>query len=165
MTGITNLDDDDALGAALRQLRRDNVPARDLWPQIERQITARRATPAQARRRAGTRLVPWALAASVLLALGVTWQWQRLQPPRTGEATLITHEARAMTRQYQGALKVIASSAPASAGSDPALHELDRNAALIRHALDADPDARFLLDRLRHTYATRLALTRRAALS
>jgi hypothetical protein len=104
------------------------------------------------------------MAASVLLALGVAWHVQRPQP-RSVEARLITHEAHAMTREYQGALKVIASSAPASVQSDPALRELDRSAALIRSALARDPDARFLLDRLRRTYALRLALTQRAALT
>jgi len=43
--------------------------------------------------------------------------------------------------------------------------DLDRSAAQIRSALAKDPDARFLLDRLRHTYAMRLALTQRAALT
>lgn len=70
-----------------------------------------------------------------------------------------------MTREYRGALKVIAASAPSSVDSDPALRELDRSAAQIRSALDKDPDARFLLDRLRRTYAMRLALTQRAALT
>jgi hypothetical protein len=85
--------------------------------------------------------------------------------PPDGQARLITHEARAMTREYQGALKVISSSTPAAAASTPALRELDASAAQIRGALARDPDARFLLDRLRHTYALRLALTQRAALS
>ncbi|HET6434301.1 MAG TPA: hypothetical protein VFG18_01105 [Xanthomonadaceae bacterium] len=35
--------------------------------------------------------------------------------------------------------------------------------AQIRTALEHDPDARFLLDQLRRTYAQRLALTQRAA--
>ncbi len=170
MSGIDDInrndnDIDDALRAALGGLRRDVVPQRDLWPQIERQIAASRRTPtAPLRPVVRSRMVPWALAASVLLAFGVAWQLQRPQP-RSGEAQLITHEAHAMTREYQGALKVIASSAPGSAQPDPALRELDRSAALIRSALARDPDARFLLDRLRHTYAMRLALTQRAALT
>ena len=43
----------------------------------------------------------------------------------------------------------------------PALEELDRSALQIRDALDAAPGARYLLDRLRHTYTLRLELTRR----
>jgi hypothetical protein len=75
-------------------------------------------------------------------------------------------EARAMTREYNAALREVEASAPeASATQQPALHELDRSAAQIRTALARDPDARFLLERLRRTYSLRLALTQRAALS
>lgn len=162
---MSGIDDEDALRAALRQLRRDDPPARDQWPRIEQRINRMpRVTHVPSPRATRSRMLPWALAASVLLALGVAWQLQRPQP-RSVEAQLITHEARAMTREYQGALKVIASSAPAAMRPDPALRELDRSAALIRTALARDPDARFLLDRLRHTYAMRLALTQRAALT
>ena len=165
MTSIDDIDDDaldPRLRAGLHQLRRDVPPVRDLWPQIEARIAmTQRATPP--RRVVRDRFVPWALAASVLLAFGVAWHMQRPQP--SVEARLITHEAHAMTREYQGALKVIASSAPAGIRPDPALRELDRSAALIRSALARDPDARFLLDRLRHTYSLRLALTQRAALT
>ena len=108
--------------------------------------------------------MPWALAASVLLAVTVAWQI-RPSRPHAGQAQLISHEAQAMTREYRGALKVIAASAPSSVDADPALRELDRSAAQIRGALEKDPGARFLLDSLRRTYATRLALTQRAALS
>jgi hypothetical protein len=45
------------------------------------------------------------------------------------------------------------------------LRELDRSEAQIRGALLRDPNARFLLDRLQHTYALRLALTQREAMS
>jgi hypothetical protein len=53
---------------------------------------------------------------------------------------------------------------PASKRTRPCA-KLDRSAAQIRGALAKDPDARFLLERLRHTYAMRLALTQRAALT
>jgi hypothetical protein len=45
------------------------------------------------------------------------------------------------------------------------LRELDHSARQIRTALERDPDARFLLDRLRKTYTLRLELTQRADLS
>ena len=151
---------DAALRMALRQLRRDHVPGRDLWPGIAAEISARPAR----RSAAASRFVPWAIAASLLLAVALAWQLRPLQP-RDGQARLITHEAQAMTREYQGALKVIATGAPTDAASTPALRELDASAAQIRGALARDPDARFLLDRLRHTYSLRLALTQRAALS
>ncbi|MFL6591589.1 MAG: hypothetical protein ACJ8GK_02625 [Luteimonas sp.] len=151
---------DEALQRALRDLRRDRVPDRDLWPQIHARIAA--PAPTTAAHRAARRFAPWAMAASVVLGVAVAW---RLQPPPAPQAGLISHEAQAMTREYRGALKVIAASAPSSVEADPALRELDRSAALIQSALAKDPDARFLLDRLRHTYAMRLALTQRAALT
>jgi hypothetical protein len=47
----------------------------------------------------------------------------------------------------------------------PAFGDLDRSAAQILGAIDRDPEARFLLDQLRRTYARRLELTRRASLT
>ena len=164
MSEDTHIDAGDAaLRMALRQLRRDHMPAHDLWPRIAADISAGpvRMPPRPA---GASRLMPWAIAASLLLTVALAWQLRPLQP-RDGEARLITHEAQAMTREYQGALKVIATSTPASDASNPALRELDASAAQIRGALARDPDARFLLDRLRHTYSLRLALTQRAALS
>ena len=169
MTSEIDLDNDELgdapLRMALRQLRSDRVPTHDLWPRIAADIAAAPTrVPTAARPVGGSRLVPWAIAASLLLAGALAWQLRPLQP-HDGEAVLITPEARAMTREYQGALKVISSSVPAGAVSTPALRELDASAAQIRGALARDPDARFLLDRLRHTYSLRLALTQRAALS
>jgi len=169
MTHDIDTDKDDtgdaALRMALRQLRRDRMPGHDLWPRIAADIAAMPARgSAPVRAAGGSRYVPWAIAASLLLAVSLAWQLRPLRP-HDGEAVLITHEARAMTREYQGALKVISSSVPAQATSTPALRELDASAAQIRGALAKDPDARFLLDRLRHTYSMRLALTQRAALS
>ena len=162
---------DQRLRRALRDLRRDQLPQRDLWPQI----TARIAVPsavahASAMQNWRGRFVPWALAASLSLAIGLIWQLRPLQL-RTGQDALIeseppiANEAQAMTRAYRGALQELAASAPADVDANPALRELDRSAAQIRNALARDPDARFLLDRLRHTYSLRLALTRRAVLS
>jgi hypothetical protein len=150
------------LQRALRELRRDRLPERDLWPQIQAQIAAPARTFAS--RHGGRRFAPWAMAASIVLGMAVAWRLQ-LPPTPSPQAGLISHEAQAMTREYRGALKVIAASAPSGVEPDPALRELDRSAAQIRSALAKDPDARFLLDRLRHTYAMRLALTQRAALT
>src|SRR5690606_8054146 len=60
-------------------LRREIEPAHDLWQGIQARIGQ---LPAQARAPArgnpATRLAPWALAASLVLAVGVAW---RMQPP------------------------------------------------------------------------------------
>jgi hypothetical protein len=155
--------DDARLRWALRGLRRDALPEHDLWPQIAARIAGEPARQSP-KRRIDTRFVGWAMAASLLLAVALVWQL-RPAPQAPGDDTLIAREARAMTSDYSGALQELTASAPVATSGDPALDELDRSAAQIRHALARDPDARFLLDRLRHTYALRLALTQRAVLS
>ena len=163
----TGQDFPDSLRWSLRGLRREAQPAHDLWPSIAQriattpQVAAAPAVPAPAWRR----FAPLAMAASLALAVGLVWQ---LRPASvtTGSnqsAQLISAEADAMTREYQAALQEYARSAPAT--TDATLHELDRSAAQIRTAMARDPDARFLLDRLQDTYARRLALTQRLALT
>jgi hypothetical protein len=156
--------DEERLRWALRDLRRDTLPQHDLWPHIAARIAAGPAVQRPAHRRVDTRVVGWAMAASVLLAVALVWQLRPASQAPGGE-TLIAREARAMTSEYSGALQELSAQAPVAASADPALAELDRSAAQIRSALARDPDARFLLERLRHTYALRLALTQRAVLS
>lgn len=207
----------------LRGLRRELPPARDLWPQIAARIAAttpsrhapvRRASvqhapvphaPIQPQYHTLTR--PWAslaLAASLLLTIGLAWQLRQLPAPAaaTGATTsspaalasrlpasgsplsgtpvsspratsqptasLIHREADAMAREYNAALRELRAATPVSAtpvAEAATLRTLDRSAAQIRTAMTRDPDARFLLERLRHTYAQRLALTQRATLA
>lgn len=161
--------DDDALLDAnlrlqLRGLRRDIAPETDLWPGIAARIAEPRA---QARpHRGAQRYAPWALAASLVLAVGVAW---KMQPPPAAadttpsvEARLLAGEADAMTREYRAALQEVqASQTGTPPQAVPALDELDRSALQIRSALDEAPGARYLLERLRHTYTLRLELTRR----
>lgn len=147
----------EALRWQLRALRRDETPAHELWPGI----AARLQAPRQARRRW---LVPTAIAASLLLVVGVLG---RLGDPASSPATepgatLVQREADGMTRQYQAALQELAP-AGVPATLQPTLDDLDRSAALIRNALVRDPDSRLLLEQLRRTYAHRLALAQRAA--
>lgn len=156
---------DSRLRLQLRGLRRDTTPARDLWPQLAARLAQ---TPQEAV--IGPRRARWmpafALAASLVLAVGIAWQL-RPAPAPDPSARLIQREAQAMTREYHAALVELERSAPAADASPvaPALHDLDRSAAQIRTALARDPDARFLLERLRRTYAQRLALTQRAVLT
>ena len=150
---------DDALRWQLRALRQDTPPSRDLWPGIAARLATspRHQAPVRPRRP----WTPFALAASVLLAVTMTWQLQRTPE---GDA-LIQREAAAMTRDYTGALAQMDAQAKASADYAPALHALDQSAAEIRHAIATDPQARFLLEQLRRTYARRLALTQRAVMT
>lgn len=158
-------DDDARLRLALRGLRRDVPPERDLWPDLAARLAQ---TPQQApARMAPRRWIPaLALAASLVLAVGIAWQLRPVAAP-DDSSRLIQREAQAMTREYSAALYELERTAPPPAASPvtPALHELDRSAAQIRTALARDPDARFLLERLRRTYAQRLELTQRASLT
>lgn len=142
----------------LRQLPAEIDPPRDLWPGIAARL------PAQAPRR---RIAPWlgglALAASVSLAIGLAWQLRTPSAaPFDPQSELVQREAEAMTREYQAAL-VQFEGAPMPDPLAPALATLDRSAEEIRAALDADPNATYLLGQLRRTYARRLELTQRAA--
>lgn len=152
---------DEDLRFRLRALPAEIEPARDLWPGIEARLTPRVA----ARPRRPRWLAPFALAASLCVALGAAWM---LRPPAAGpaaaslEAEIVRREADAMTREYLAAMRQF-DGAPVPGQLQPALATLDRSAADIRSALSTDPDAVFLLDQLRRTYATRLSLTQRAA--
>lgn len=152
----------------LRQLPREREPARDLWAGICAAISQpQRATQTS---RAGTwRALGSAFAASVLLgafALG-------LAKPRlmetlglrraTAEHQLVLKEAAAIRKQYQVELRRFRNK-PMPAAVTPALIELDQSADNIMVALDSHPDAVFLLDQLRRTYARRLQLTQRVAM-
>ncbi len=157
-------DGDDRLRWSLRGMRRDAFPQQDLWPRIAARIAAESATPPSVKRRGAARFIPWAMAASLLLAVALVWQLRPVHQD-SGAGKLIAREAQAMTSEYRGALRELSASAPTADAVDPALHELDRSAVEIRNALERDPEARFLLDRLRHTYSLRLALTQRAVFS
>lgn len=164
----------------LRQLPRERVPQRDLWAGIEARLEPAAAIPRRSPRR------PWivaafAAAASLALALGVLLRPAPMQEPAaplagataaegmrpdTGappQAALVRREADAITIEYQSALALFAA-APLPPDLEAAASELDASAAQLRHALRAQPDATYLLDRLRHTYDQRLKLTQRAVL-
>ena len=159
---------DAALRLALRGLRQDRDPGRDLWPGIEARLHAspQKAAPAATRERGWA--WPVGLAASMLLSAGLAWQMRPAEAPMAARqadvrvaATLVQREAGTLTVQYQAALREL-DVQPAPASWQPGLEALDRSAAEIRSALQQNPDSRLLLERLRETYTRRLALSRRA---
>lgn len=187
---------DEALRWQLRTLRHDQPPLGDLWPGIAARLQPRssvsvrqaqpqqsppedRATPvllpvavAATRRPQGrSRYLRWApsfaLAATMVLVLGVAGWWQTLQSRIPDTQSLVQREAAGMTRQYRAALAEIdvATGTSSPMALQPTFDDLDRNARLILDALDRDPDSRLLLQQLRRTYAHHLALAQRAVLS
>ena len=144
------------LATALRGLRRDLAPARDLWPGIAAQLPPRTAAavtghPAAPRR--GWRHHPrrrdagYAAAAAAVLAVAIGWQ---LQPVRnlvhpgadpaevvaTGAAAdadaPLLRAADALAREYQGALREVEAArqppdGPAADAATAAVPGLDRD--------------------------------------
>jgi hypothetical protein len=151
-------DFDERLRWQLRALRTDVPLENDLWPGIAARLDAPQS------RVPYRHAFAWlAAAAAVVMAFGIGWQLRPVAHVPAAGASLVQQEADAMTRDYDAAMRRMQASAPA-ANDDPVLHELDRSASLIRNALQHDPDADFLLQRLRHTYEKRLALTQRTLL-
>lgn len=160
-----NMQGEEVLRRQLPGLRRDIEPRGDLWPRIAATIAATSQEAAAPRKARPRRFAPWAIAASVLLAAGLFWQ---LPPPaRPGDAEpdpLIRRQAVSMALDYERALAHLQ-----QAGIHPEMHaalgELDSSVAQILAAIDHDPDAPFLLEQLRRTYARRLQLTQRALIN
>lgn len=165
------------LRARLRGLRDERAPAHDLWPGIAAQVAhAENSRRHVGARRPGTgqaevasrrhRLLRWplpvALAATLLLAIGVTASWRDAPAPVRG--TVVQREAEDVALQYRAAIAQVGV-APSTPAMQATFDDLDRNTALILDALARDPDSRLLLEQLRRTYAHRLALTQRAALT
>lgn len=158
---------DEQLRWQLRGLRRDLEPQADLWPGIAARIAA---TPQQAAAAAGKprvrRFAPWAMAASVLLAVGVVWQ---MMPAAQQQAPvgnpMIRQQAVSMALDYERAFARLQQQANTHPEMHGAFGELDRSAAQILSAIEDDPNATFLLEQLRRTYARRLQLTQRAVMT
>jgi len=152
----------------LRQLSRERDPSRDLWAGIAAAIERPQRT-VHAARANGWRTMASALAASLVLgAFGLGLAKPRLLETiglrrATPEHQLVLKEAAAIRKQYQVELRQFRNK-PVPTDITPALIELDQSADNIMVALDSHPDAVFLLDQLRRTYARRLQLTQRVAM-
>ena len=164
------------LRLALRGLRHEAEPGNDLWPGIAARIAALPQQAPVVRPRPRQRWMwPLATAASLLLAVGVSWKMQpdAASPALSGapiatttsasgkKRPLVQREAETLTVQYQAALRELDVQAM-PAGWQQGVDALDRSAVEINDALKRDPNSRLLLERLRATYSRRLALSRRA---
>ncbi len=155
----------DSLRWQLRGLRKDVPPQRELWTGIASRIATTPQTVAMAspRTRRYPRLAPFAVAATLALAVGLGWQLRpqtQAVPAPSSQSVLLATEAEAMAREYEEALRKV-EAARGIAETPAALAELDASAAAIRQALAQSPDSRFLFERLQRVYAQRLALTQR----
>ncbi len=143
----------------LRQLPREMDASRDLWPGISAAIER------QPVRRVPRRWLPtFAIAASLLLVGGLVWKMQLpvgASPEPNASARIVAAETRAITDEYQAALRQY-EGAPIASQLRPSLGEIDRSVVQIKRAIAADPESVFLLQQLRKTYSRRLALTQRA---
>lgn len=143
----------------LRQLPREIEPSRDLWPAISAAIERR-----PARRTHRWMLSSLAMAASLLVVAGLAWKHVGVPAPLPSpdaSALVVATESRAITSEYQAALRQY-KGAPVPAAIEPTLGELDRSVVQIQRAIATDPDSVYLLEQLRRTYSKRLELTQRA---
>ena len=160
----------------LRQLPREREPQRDLWAGIEARIVATAQSPAFPRRRSW--IGPALAAAAVLgLALSLVWRpdWvptsvpsvvqspSSVVPARAASDRMLQREADAITLEYRLAIDSLADTR-LPPELQAATAELDASAAHLRQALNEQPEATYLLDRLRRTYGQRLKLTQRAVM-
>jgi hypothetical protein len=166
-----NQDNDHDLRFALRGLRQELPPERDLWQGIAAQLEPRVAqvTPNRPTKRWTTRWQTFAVAASVALVAVLGARMTPLldapQPAAAPSHAPLRAEAVRMTRDYQIALERMQGGGTMPVALAPAVQDLDHSAAQILDAIDRDPRSRQLLQTLRYTYDRRLALTRQAALS
>jgi len=170
---------DETLAARLRELPTQRTPPEAVWTAIAADIAAPAADPITAaapvvalssRQRPRWRApLAWAMAASVALLAVLLMPRQAPTPDPVAvtsappSTAVLVHQADAMAGEYRQAIASLPTT-EVPADLRPALHELDASAAAIRVALGQQPDAEFLLNQLRRTYAKRLELTRMAAL-
>lgn len=155
----TPFDDDLSLRRALRALPREREPAHDLWTGIAARLPSQQATRPQRRWR-----VPalFAMAASLALVAILAVRIAPLDVPASPRNDLVQREADALSREYVSAFAQLG---PLPPPLQPAADELDRSAVAIQQALREQPDATYLLTRLRSTYEQRLRLAQRHALT
>ncbi|HEU4664578.1 MAG TPA: hypothetical protein VFS55_11145 [Dokdonella sp.] len=141
----------------LRQMNAPRTPQADLWPGIAARIAAAdaAAAPAPARRR---RWLPFAVAASVLLAVAAGFPAYRLHEQRVAADFAAATDSPLPVRVSPRDAHDL-SRAP---GGDPRLLGaavvLDAAHAELEQALDQRPDAVFLVSLLNRTNARRMKL-------
>ena len=147
----------------MRKLNEAVEPARDLWPAI----AARLAEPAAAPQRRSWRGPVFAIAASLILAAGAGLTAYRLNrptpPPPSDVASLNPAKPGAVNETT--APTALDWAVPADPKLAAAAQDLDKASAELQAALEARPDAVFLVSMLNRTNAQRMRLMRQSAIS
>jgi len=144
----------------MRKLNEAVEPARDLWPDI----AARIAQPVAMAPRRQWRRPAFALAASLVLAVGAVFTASQLRRQDSAPTTVAVdgpHSAAAGA----AALTALDWAKPADPKLAAAAQDLDKASADLQAALEARPDAVFLVSMLNRTNAQRMRLVRQAAIS
>ena len=144
----------------MRTLNQDVEPARDLWPDIAARIAQAVAAPWRR---------PWqrpafALAASLVLAAGAVFTASRFLHP-SGPAPTLTAVRPQGASDGAVSLTALDWAKPADPGLAAAAQDLDKASAELQAALEARPDAVFLVGMLNRTNAQRMRLMRQSAIS
>lgn len=165
-----NTNDDLDLLRRLKALPREREPSASTWTNIEARLQ-----PQAARRAPRGWMIGLALAASaaVIAVLATRTPQETPRPAIAQQAApapamspsveLVRRQAEAITLEYRLAQETFAGEA-LPPELEPVAVELDDSARRLRSALREEPDAVYLLDRLRRTYDQRLKLSQRALL-
>lgn len=146
------------LGQALQQLKRDIQPDRDLWPAI-----AAKLTPHAPQRR----LIHLASAAALLLVVLLGWQVAILPGPAQRAAALPSAELMLLQVYEQQKARQLGQIVAIAEGFDNWQQQLtiwDQAIAQVRQALQIYPDEPQLLAQLKLLYQQQLAYINRATL-
>ena len=143
----------------MRKLNEAVEPARDLWPDIASRI----AQPAAAAPRRQWLRPALALAASLVLAVGAVFTASQLRHPQSAPAVAV--DAPHNVNEGAASLTALDWAKPADPKLAAAAQDLDKASADLQAALEARPDAVFLVGMLNRTNAQRMRLVRQAAIS
>jgi hypothetical protein len=144
----------------MRKLNQPVEPARDLWPDIAARIAQPVAVP---QRRQQWRRPAFAVAASVALAIGAVFTASQL--PRSGSAPSVAGGTTHGTTTDAAPPTALDWAKPADPKLAAAAQDLDKASADLQAALEARPDAVFLVSMINRTNAQRMRLMRQSAIS
>ena len=153
----------------MRKLNETVEPARDLWPDI----AGRLAQPVAVPRRREWRRPAFAIAASLMVAVGAGVTAYRLNRPDAAPATgtvAVNPPTRAPNVGQASSNDAATPTAldwavPADPKLAAAAQDLDKASADLQAALEARPDAVFLVSMINRTNAQRMRLMRQSAIS